>query len=143
MRFFFYGTLIDPEILRAVLQRSIDPIRRRKAVLKGYRRVYRRGASYPVIIADATARVQGIVVSALTTRDVALLTLYEGQEYEIREHPVSCASIGVVRAKVFFPGPECEVSSESWTPEEWNRRFRQTFIRHVTRSRRASPACSR
>jgi hypothetical protein len=143
MRFFFYGTLVDPEILQVVLQRSVDPIRRRKAVLRGYRRVYRRGASYPVLIADTTAQVQGIVVSALTTRDVALLTLYEGQEYEIREHPVTCASVGVVRVKAFFPRPECEVSSESWTPEEWDRRFRRAFITHVTCGRRASPARSR
>jgi Gamma-glutamyl cyclotransferase, AIG2-like len=143
MRFFFYGTLMDPEILEAVLQRSVDPIRRRKAVLNGYRRVCRRGAYYPVLIADTTAQVEGIVVSALTTRDIALLTLYEGQEYEIRELPVSCSGTGLVRTKVFLPGSGCEVSSESWTPEDWNRRFRQTFVRRVTRHRRASPARSR
>jgi Gamma-glutamyl cyclotransferase, AIG2-like len=103
MRFFFYGTLIDPEILRSVLQRSVDPIRRRKAVLKGYRRVYRRGASYPIIIADTTAQVEGVVVSELTNRDIMLLTMYEGQEYEIRELPVSCSGTGLLRAKVFYP----------------------------------------
>jgi hypothetical protein len=143
MRFFFYGTLIDPEILQAVLQRSVDPIRRRKAVLKGYRRVYRRGASYPVILADTTAQVEGIVVSALTTRDIMLLTMYEGQEYEIRELPVSCLGTGLIPARVFLPGPGCEASSESWTPEDWNKRFRPAFIRSITRHRRASPAGSR
>jgi hypothetical protein len=138
MRFFFYGTLIDPEILRAVLQRSVDPMRRREAVLKGYRRVYRRGASYPIIIADTTAQVEGIVVSALTTLDIMLLTAYEGQEYEIRELPVSCSGSGFVRARVFLPGPGCETSSKSWTPEDWNKRFRHPFIRSITRHRRAS-----
>jgi hypothetical protein len=58
-----------------------------------------------------------------------LLTLYEGQDYEIREQMVAYASIGLVKVKVFLPRPECELSSESWTPEEWNKRFRQTFIR--------------
>ena len=112
MRFFFYGTLIDPEILQAVLQRSVDPIRREKAVLKGYRRVYRRGTSYPVILADTSAQVEGIVVSALTTRDIMLLTMYEGEEYEIRQLPVSCLGTGLIRARVFLPGPGCEASCE-------------------------------
>jgi gamma-glutamylcyclotransferase (GGCT)/AIG2-like uncharacterized protein YtfP len=143
MRFFFYGTLIDPEILRSVLQRSVDPIRRRKAVLKGYRRVYRRGASYPIIIADTTAQVEGVVVSELTNRDIMLLTMYEGQEYEIRELPVSCSGTGLLRAKVFLPGPGCEASCESWTPEDWNKRFRHALIRSITRHRRASPGCLR
>jgi Gamma-glutamyl cyclotransferase, AIG2-like len=109
-------------------------------VLNGYRRVYRRGASYPVLVVDPTAQVEGIVVSALTTRDVALLTAYEGPEYEIRELPVRLSSGGLIRANVYLPGPACEASSESWTPADWQRRFRQAFVRRAQRRRRASPA---
>lgn len=103
MRFFFYGTLIDPEMLGAVLRRPVHPARRRNAVLRGYRRVYREGASYPILVADAASDVEGVVVSALTAPDVALLTAYEGAEYEIRELPVRMSRDGLVLAKVFLP----------------------------------------
>ena len=103
MRFFFYGTLIDLEILGAVLRRPVHPALRRNAVLRGYRRVYREGSSYPILVADAASDVEGVVVSALTAPDVALLTAYEGAEYEIRELPVRMSRDGLVLAKVFLP----------------------------------------
>lgn len=132
MRFFFYGTLMEPEILQAVLRRPVSPIRRRKAVLKGYRRVYRLGASYPVLVADTTAQVDGLVVLGLSNHDVTLLAMYEGREYEIRELSVGWSGTSRVRASVFLPSPECEASSESWTPEGWNRRF----VKHLRGGRR-------
>lgn len=103
MRFFFYGTLIEPEILHAVLCRPIARAHRRNAVLHGYHRVYRRGASYPVIVADAASEVEGIVISELTARDVALLRAYEGPEYIVDERSVRLSGDGFVRAKVFMP----------------------------------------
>lgn len=127
VRFFFYGTLTDPEILRAVLRRSVNPAQRRKAVLHGYRRVYRLGACYPVLVAHPTGQVDGIVVSVLTTRDVALLSAYEGPDYELRELAVRLAGGRLVWANVFVPTSACEASSEIWKPEEWRRRFRQAF----------------
>ena len=129
MRFFFYGTLIDPEILDAVLRRPVDLIRRRAAVLEGYRCVYRRGACYPVLVPETTARVVGTVVSGLTTRDVALLRLYEGPDYEIQEMSVGLSGWRShrVRVNVFLPGTGCEASSEIWTLER--RAIRLVHIR--------------
>lgn len=140
MRFFFYGTLIDPEILDAVLRRPVDLIRRRAAVLEGYRCVCRRGACYPVLVPETTARVVGTVVAALTSRDVALLRLYEGPDYEIHEMSVRLSGWRShrVRANAFLPGPGCEATSEIWTLEDWQKRFRQTFVRRVRRHRRAN-----
>ena len=142
MRFFFYGTLIDPEVLGAVLGRPVESTRRREAVVEGYGCVYRRGACYPVLVPDAPARTAGTVVSALTSRDVALLRLYEGPDYEIREITVRLSGnrARFVRANVFLPGTGCEASSEIWTLEDWKKRFRQTFVRRVRRHRRANPS---
>ena len=142
MRFFFYGTLIDPEILDAMLRRPVDRIRRRAAVLEGYRCVYRRGACYPVLVPETTARVAGTVVAALTSRDVALLRLYEGPDYDIHEMSVRLSGwrFQRVRANAFLPGPGCEATSEIWTLEDWQKRFRQTFVRRVRRHRRANPS---
>ncbi|MBL8834369.1 MAG: gamma-glutamylcyclotransferase, partial [Rhodospirillales bacterium] len=47
MRFFFYGTLIDPDVRRAVLGRlapaSVEP-----ATLKGWRRFSAKGVTFPI-----------------------------------------------------------------------------------------------
>ena len=46
MRFFFYGTLMDADIRRAVLGvRALAPAER--ATLDGWRRVKKAGVSYP------------------------------------------------------------------------------------------------
>lgn len=142
MRFFFYGTLIDPEVLGAVLRRPVESTRRRAAVVEGYRCVYRRGACYPVLVPDASARTAGTVVSALTTRDLTLLRLYEGPDYEIHEISVRLSGWRShrVRANVFLPGPGCQASPEIWTLEDWKKRFRQTFVRRVRHHRRANPS---
>jgi hypothetical protein len=140
LRFFFYGTLIEPEILHAVLRRPVAPAHRRNAVLRGYRRVFRQGASYPVVVADPASDVEGIVVSPLTTPDVALLTAYEGPEYEIRELTVKLSGDGFVGAKVFMPRAACEASRTPWTLEEWRRRYQSTFIRRLLGHRRAASA---
>jgi len=49
-RFFFYGTLMDPSVRRAVLGRPVERSRLQRAVLPGFRRVFRRGATYPVLV---------------------------------------------------------------------------------------------
>jgi gamma-glutamylcyclotransferase (GGCT)/AIG2-like uncharacterized protein YtfP len=139
LRFFFYGTLIEPGILHAVLHRRVSPARRRLAVLRGYRRVYREGAFYPVLVAEAASEVEGIVVSALTAREVALLTAYEGAEYEIRECPVRLSGGAVVRAKVFLSRVAREASRVPWTLEEWRRRHGRPLVRRL-RSRHATSA---
>jgi hypothetical protein len=138
LRFFFYGTLTDAAILRAVLRRRVDPARCRRAVLRGYRRVYRAGASYPVLVADAASEVEGIVVSALTARDLTLLTAYEGPEYIVRELAVRLSGDGFIRAKAFVPHAALHASRVPWTLKEWQRGHRQTFVTHLLGHRRAA-----
>lgn len=102
--------------------------------------MYRRGACYPVLVPETTARVVGTVVAALTSRDVALLRLYEGPDYDIHEISVRLSGWRShrVRPNAFLPGPGCEATSEIWTLEDWQKRFRQTFVRRVRRHRRAN-----
>lgn len=123
MIFFFYGTLMANEILEAVLRRQVDPARRRRARLVGYRRVYRRGAFHPVLVSDSASEVDGIVVWGLTTRDIAMLKAYEGPAYEITELTVLLYAGRTAKAKVFLPATTCQPSSVAWTFEDWRRRF--------------------
>ncbi len=78
LAYFFYGTLMDSEVLRTVIGRSIPPSNRRPAVIGGYRRVYRVGAWYPILIADTESEVEGILVTKLTVADAVRLAIFGG-----------------------------------------------------------------
>ncbi|KAL2220249.1 putative disease resistance protein Aig2 [Thermoascus aurantiacus ATCC 26904] len=112
--FFFYGTLMAPQILHRVCHGRPDPEPWQKAMLKikpailhGYRRHRVRGADYPAIVpahsttttsssssttpdpsskstSDPHPYVLGTLVSGLTDGDVYRLDLFEGSQYEKR-----------------------------------------------------------
>ena len=141
VRFFFYGTLIDPEILDAVLRRAVHPARRRNAVLRGYRRVYREGASYPS--PSPTRHPTSKELSSPRSPHGTIRPAHGIRvplEYELRELPVRLSGDGFVRAKVFLPRTACEASRVPWTLEEWQRRYRRTVVRRLLRHRRTASA---
>jgi len=141
-RFFFYGTLMDPLILAAVLRRPVDRLRLRPALLSGFRRVLHRSASYPVLIADPTAEVNGILASGLTARDVRRLVAYEGPGYRLATLPVRVAVGGTVSAGVFLPVHDEVASAVPWSFAAWQRQCRQQFLRQLRRSRDAPAVAS-
>lgn len=138
-RFFFYGTLMDPVVLRTVLRRNVNRRLLRRAVLPGYRRVFHRGASYPVLVADIGSEVNGIVAAGLTPRDAALLVRYEGADYRLAKQQVRIGA-STVLAAVFLPRQATAASTMKWTYAEWCRRFRARFLRQVGRRRMAAVA---
>ncbi len=134
MRYFFYGTLMDTEVLGAVIGRRIPAASRRRAFIHGYQRVYRAGAWYPILVADAESRVEGVLVSALTAADAARLTAFEGDEYDLVEVPVTSARGDVTLANVFIPVPGVPGSSREWTFQEWRRKHRKEYVRRTRTS---------
>jgi gamma-glutamylcyclotransferase (GGCT)/AIG2-like uncharacterized protein YtfP len=124
LTYFFYGTLMDPEVLRTVIGRRIPPSNRRAALIGGYRRVYRAGACYPILIADTESGVKGILVTGLTAADAVRLAAFEGHEYDLAEVPVTLARGEMTRARVFFPTSCVPGTSREWTLREWRRRHR-------------------
>ncbi len=142
--FFFYGTLMDPHIVRAVLRRNVDPRRLRRAVLPGFRRVYHRAASYPVLVADAAAEVTGTLATGLTLCDARLLSLYEGHDYRLAILPVRTLPANArVCAGVFLPLEDAVASTTAWSYEAWCRVHRERFLRQVRRGQHAPIATRR
>lgn len=76
MRFFFYGTLIDEAVRRAVLGRHA-PLRVEPARLGGWRRVAVPGKAYPVVLAEPQASVDGVLARGLTAAARRRLEGYE------------------------------------------------------------------
>jgi hypothetical protein len=139
-RFFFYGTLIDPLIRRAVLRRSVSQSQLQSAALPGFRRVFRSGATYPVLISDPNGAVDGVLACGLWPSDVARLIAYEGDDYRLVERTVVAADGLTTDAWVFLPQTEAVASAVAWRYQEWRRRFRTRFLRQLGNCRAAAPA---
>ena len=89
---FFYGTLINAQILARVLARPISSLIVSPATLPNYCRHHVKGADYPAVITaeesltirpfNEDLNVQGTSVQGLTSRDIRFLDAFEGDEYE-------------------------------------------------------------
>ncbi len=130
MRFFFYGTLIDADVRRAVLG-PYAPRRVEPAVLRGWRRVPVRGRTYPVIVADPAASVDGVLVRGLNTAAKRRLERYEDADlYEMAELDVTpTGRLRAVRALTFVAkAPGLRRGSGTWEIAAWQRRHKRRFL---------------
>jgi Gamma-glutamyl cyclotransferase, AIG2-like len=127
MRFFFYGTLMDADVRRAVLGvRAVAPAE--PAILEGWRRVKMAGVSYPVIVRARGQKVEGVLMHGVDGRGREMLQTYEGDEYAMIGVEVA-AGDKRLEAKVFVPRPGLTVRVRGpWTLEAWQRRFKRRFL---------------
>ena len=77
---FVYGSLLFPEIADGLCGQKL---KWENATLIGYSRFALKGADYPAIIKENSSKVEGKILLSLDQDSVELLTLYEGDEYEI------------------------------------------------------------
>lgn len=126
MDFFFYGTLMDPDVLAAAIGRRMLPGRMKPATLAGFRRVGLKGTPYPVIVPGAAAdTVAGIVVAELTAADVRNLQRFEGAAYGIETVSVSLGGGEPMSASVFVPTKGVATTDREWDFETWRRRHKR------------------
>ncbi len=131
--FFFYGTLIDADVLDAVVRRPIPRAARRPADVHGWRRVVRAGASYPLLLPEENGRIDGVLVSGLGATDVARLIRFEGGDYALGEVLVRPRGGVVVRARVFLPHAGVPATAEAWSLAVWQRRHKRRYLAHLRR----------
>lgn len=139
MRFFFYGTLIDPEVRTAVMGRdAVDGSTVAPAVVHGWRAVFVQGRPYPAAMPRRGHDLRGILVDGVPERLMPRLSAYEGPEYVARI--VKVETVGHVSdgdAFVFVAGPECRLSASPWRFADWERRHKRRFLAGVRASRLA------
>jgi hypothetical protein len=143
MRFFFYGTLLDPDVMALVIGRRLSPDRYVAATLPGYARRRAKGASYPIVLRDPRAEVEGAVVGGLSAEDVGRLAAYEGPRYRIAPRKVRIDG-AMVSVSVFEPVEErFEPVAGQWDLVVWQRRDKRRFVDRLRRAFSARPAYSR
>jgi hypothetical protein len=127
MRFFFYGTLMDEDVRRAVLGvRSLAPTE--KATLKGWRRVKMAGVTYPMIVRARNHAVDGVLMHGVDARARDLLQRYEGDEYTMLGIEVQTGD-SAISANMFVPRPGLAVRGRGpWDLETWRRRHKRRFL---------------
>ncbi|KAH7925495.1 hypothetical protein BV22DRAFT_1088955 [Leucogyrophana mollusca] len=101
---FFYGTLMHPEILKRVIGNDGSHLKICPALLSDYTRHQIKHADYPGIVPYSKSRamfdhdlgleersVRGSLVTGLSTEDMRLLDVFEGNEYtreSVSVHPL-------------------------------------------------------
>lgn len=122
MRLFFFGTLMDADLLALVLDRAVDDTRPRPARVRGYVRHRAAGESFPFLKPDPEGVVEGTVVEGLSQEDVARLNFFEDDD-EYRLYPIEVADAGgrPLSAHVFLSTLKVRDSQEPWDFAAWQR----------------------
>jgi hypothetical protein len=137
LRFFFYGTLLDADVRRAVLG-PYAPRRVEAATLRGWRRVGVRGRTYPILTADPAAEVDGLLARGLNDAARRRLERYEDSDlYEMTEvQIVPAVGARPLSALVFVAKASAlRLGAREWDLALWLRREKRRFL--LTLRRRA------
>lgn len=130
--YFFYGTLLDDDVLERVLDRAVPARATDAAVLLGFARYQAIGEVYPVVVPAPAERVVGRLVSGIRSIDAKRLTAFEGPGYGQREVVVVGERRGVVTARLFVPQPSrLRPAPQAWSLDEWRRRHKRRYLEGV------------
>jgi hypothetical protein len=118
---FFFGTLMHAEVLACVLDRPVAVDELAPAALNGFRRERALEASYPVLVDDPAAAIDGRLLQRPSRRDILRINHFEDEEY--RAHRLAVL-VGADRhpAWVFLAlddVPMMRPSGEPWHLEHW------------------------
>ena len=119
---FFFGTLMDLDLLAYLLERPVDLDDLRPATITGFRRVRALGASYPVLVPHEDGVVEGRLLRRVTARDIARINHYESGEYLAELRHVVTAGGCKVAAWLYLGLDHLRASDEPWSLTEWQRR---------------------
>ncbi len=82
MRYFFYGSLMDPDALHVVLGRAVAPQELQPATMGGFRRVRVADETFPCLVADGSGEVSGVVFESESESEQQRISFFEDFDYE-------------------------------------------------------------
>ena len=132
MDLFFYGTLMDRDVLGRVVGRPFAPERLKPASLAGWRRARALGQPYPIVLADPAGTVEGVVVNRLGPDDVARLRRYEGDGYDLVPTQVT-QEARARRVHFFRPGAAFRADPKPWDFGQWMAEEKAAFLIRIAR----------
>lgn len=128
MRYFFFGTLMDHEVLEYVLDRAVADSELAPAWLEGFRRVCAANRSYPVLVPDPKSMVEGRLLHRVVPRDDVRIRHFEDEEYHDRWLCVRTGDGTEVEARVFFALDHLGRTDRPWDPTAWAREHKPHYL---------------
>ena len=128
--FFFYGTLLDPDVRQAVFADRTPELALQAADLYGYRRVRAREGSYPVLMQASQGRVRGALAEGLDREALLRVAHFEGPDY--LPYPLALRTAnGPCRAWTLLPHRRRSGGGGTWTLQLWQRREKARAMRNI------------
>lgn len=118
MRLFFFGTLMDRDLLSVVLDRPADTLRVTQARLSGFGRRQTAEEAFPVLVPQADGRVDGVIAHGIGYGDVDRLLFFEGGEYGLSELTVTTGH-GRMTAHLFASTGVLTATDQPWSFNAW------------------------
>jgi hypothetical protein len=131
--YFFFGTLIDRDLLNLVCGGPVAPDQIESASISGYRRTGVCGRSYPILVPDPVSRTGGILVHGLDRVAAQRLDRYEGANYRLSPVKVLDSAGRTVEAAVFLFVGKLRSNRRHWRLSEWQRRWKRRAMRRAGR----------
>jgi hypothetical protein len=116
--FFFFGSLRDEGVFRAVLGRPVAAFAATAATLDGHTVERLEEWPYPRLVERAGGRAPGLLVDGFTAAEIDRMCFFESLEYELREITVETGS-GQRRAACFMAVNQMGSSGIAWRIEDW------------------------
>lgn len=134
---FAYGTLQFPDIIAAVTGR---PLAGTPAVLDGYARFGIHNEPFPGIVPSEPHQVEGVLYTGVLPAERRRIDVFEGEPYHretvIVRLPEDGASVEAI-TYVIRPHWRTVMTTAGWDPDEFARRWHDTYVERVSRARRA------
>lgn len=136
--FFFYGTLRDRDVRRAVLGPVIPAPEILPATLDGHRVAPVDGGRYPILVPDAGSVSDGLLVRGVDLTAAARASFFEGEGYDygVGQRPVAVDAGPLVDAWVYLPSERLRPEPGTWLLADWERRHRSGFLANAHRAMR-------
>jgi hypothetical protein len=133
--FFFYGTLCDSDVRKAVFGRAVAAA---PATLDHHEAVPVERGRFPMLLFQRGRSASGVLCRGLSLAEAARLGFYEheGRDYGVRRLPVLPAEGPPHDAWVYVPLATLRRGMGRWDLAEWQRFAKRDFLTRVTRAMR-------
>jgi hypothetical protein len=131
--YFFFGTLMDRDLLGRVCGRAVEERQIEAATIAGFRRTGVVGRHYPILVKDAGARTSGILVRGLDASAGRRLIAYEGPNYRLEPVIVTDSAGRATESAVFLVVRRLRSNRRHWRLADWQRRWKRRALRRAAR----------
>ena len=131
MRYFFYGSLMDPTIASIVLDCPVRAHDLQPATLTGYTPVRVQDEHYPALVSSRGRETRGVLVSDISALQARRLQFYETAEFHPATVEVVTSDGALLETLVFMPTATVECTEEPWQFDNFLETAGSDYVRHT------------